>query len=63
MAHEINNPLAIIAGNTSLLEEMVKEQVNAIPDLEADTRMLEKIKKATNRCKHIVAALFVSPPR
>jgi len=60
VAHEINNPLAIIAGNTSLLEETVKEQATTIPDSEDKAKMLEKIKKATNRCKQIVAALFVS---
>ncbi|MBU1858240.1 MAG: PAS domain S-box protein, partial [Verrucomicrobia bacterium] len=60
VAHEINNPLAIIAGSTYVLEEMVNEQAATISDSEDKAKMLEKIKKATNRCKHIVAALFVS---
>jgi len=60
VAHEINNPLAIIAGNTFLLEETVKEQATTIPNSEDKARMLEKIKNATNRCKNIVASLFVS---
>jgi len=60
IAHEINNPIAVITLGTQQLKGMVKEQVAAASDLEADARMFEKIEKATNRCKKILAGLLVS---
>jgi len=59
VSHELNNPLAIIAGNTSLLEKMAKERVTTIPDSE-NAKRFEKIQKAINRCKIIMASLLVS---
>ncbi|MBU4212122.1 MAG: PAS domain S-box protein [Verrucomicrobia bacterium] len=60
VAHEINNPLSIIMSGTQHLEERIRKQISAIPDLEANTRMFEKVKNATNRCKIIVAGLLTS---
>ena len=59
VSHELNNPLAIIAGNTSLLEKMTKGQATTIPDSE-NAKRFEKIQKAINRCKTIMASLLVS---
>ncbi|MBU4289627.1 MAG: PAS domain S-box protein [Kiritimatiellae bacterium] len=60
VAHEINNPLAIIAAGTQYLEEMTKKQIPAIPGLNAEVRMFERVRNATNRCKTIVAGLLTS---
>ncbi|MDO9542422.1 MAG: ATP-binding protein [Kiritimatiellia bacterium] len=59
VAHEINNPLATIQLGARRLNGMIHNRVSAIPDLEAQARILEKIANATNRCTKIVAGLLV----
>ncbi len=47
VAHELNNPLAIVMGRASLLEE----KCDGLPELQADAR---RIREAANRCGRIV---------
>jgi len=47
VAHELNNPLAIVMGRASLLEEKCAE----LPDLRADA---QRIREAAERCGRIV---------
>ena len=47
VAHELNNPLAIVMGRASLLEE----KCEAHPDLQADA---QRIREAADRCGRIV---------
>ncbi|MBC7779709.1 MAG: PAS domain S-box protein [Proteobacteria bacterium] len=47
VAHEMNNPLAIVMGRASLLEE----KCEAFPELKADARL---IREAADRCGRIV---------
>jgi len=47
VAHELNNPLAIVMGRASLLEE----KCDALPELQADA---QRIREAAERCGRIV---------
>ena len=47
VAHELNNPLAIVLGRANLLEE----KCQALPDLQSDAR---RIREAAERCGRIV---------
>ena len=47
VAHELNNPLAIVMGRASLLEEKCEDQ----PELQADA---QRIREAAERCGRIV---------
>ena len=47
VAHELNNPLAIVMGRASLLEE----KCEALPELQADA---QRIREAAERCGRIV---------
>jgi len=53
VAHEINNPLAIIKGNISLVEE----RLSAFPGTEQMRDFIQRSDKALERIKNIVAGL------
>jgi len=53
IAHEINNPLAIAVGNTSLLEE----KIQAVAPSEEFARLLSKIKAAHSRISETITSL------
>ncbi len=56
MAHEINNPLAIIKGTMSLLQRTVSAGIGSFKDIEID---LEKIDSTVNRIVKIVNGLLM----
>jgi len=58
VAHEINNPLASILLSVQRISGMIKQQVSPTPDSEVYIRTLERVERATNRCKRIVAGLL-----
>ena len=52
VAHELNNPLAVVMGRASLLEEKCESaQATDLPQLQADARL---IREAAQRCAGIV---------
>jgi len=58
VAHEINNPLAIILLVEQSISGMLKKQVADIPDSKVYLGNLERVERAANRCKKIVSNLL-----
>ena len=59
VAHEINNPLAVIMSSIQMLLERIKKEGAANIDSNIYTKALDMTERATNRCRKIVAGLLV----
>ncbi|GAH32030.1 unnamed protein product, partial [marine sediment metagenome] len=59
VAHEINNPMASILIDVQRMSGMVKRQPSSIPDLKEYAKLLERMERATKRCKKVVAGLLI----
>jgi len=60
VAHELNNPLTSIMLNVQRLSILLKKQVADMPDLRIYAKGLERVERATKRCKEIVDSLLTS---
>jgi len=60
VAHELNNPLTSIMLNVQRLSILLKKQVADMPDLRIYAKGLERVERATERCKGIVDSLLTS---
>lgn len=58
IAHEINNPLAIISEEAGLMKDMMDPQFNLQPKLEEMTPHLDAIHEAVFRCRDITRKLL-----
>ncbi|MFP4529408.1 MAG: ATP-binding protein [Candidatus Kapaibacterium sp.] len=58
IAHEINNPLAIIASETGLIQDMISDEFGRLEDINEINPMLENINDATFRCREITRKLL-----
>ncbi len=57
IAHEINNPLGIILGNTQILLKELREK-GTVADPQEMSRLLTAIEEYTKRCTHVVNSLL-----
>jgi len=58
VAHEINNPLAIILSETGLMEDFLNPQLGGDFNREEFLTRLKSIKEETNRCRDIIHKLL-----
>ncbi|QEL26701.1 PAS domain S-box protein [Bosea sp. F3-2] len=58
VAHELNNPLAIVLGQATLLREILEEDDPATLDAAALAERCAKIENAANRCGRIVKSFL-----
>jgi len=58
VAHEINNPLAIIASETGLIKDMLNPETGLENSPEAIIKELDEIEKATYRAKNITGKIL-----
>ncbi|MFG1383860.1 PAS domain S-box protein [Xanthobacter versatilis] len=62
VAHELNNPLSVVTGQTMLLREQVLKEANVrsggLPTLEKVIQRCDRIETATHRCARIVRSFL-----
>ncbi|MFG1359900.1 PAS domain S-box protein [Xanthobacter pseudotagetidis] len=58
VAHELNNPLSVVAGQTMLLREQVQKEADAVPGLDRVLQRCDRIEAAAHRCARIVRSFL-----
>lgn len=58
VAHELNNPLSVVTGQTMLLREQVLKEARGLPRLEKVIQRCDRIETAAHRCARIVRSFL-----
>ncbi|MBI3990564.1 MAG: PAS domain-containing protein [Candidatus Omnitrophica bacterium] len=59
IAHELNNPLAVVSASSELLKEMAQDETfRGLKEFETFTRHLTRIEEQVYRCKEIIQSLL-----
>ncbi|MFG1376811.1 PAS domain S-box protein [Xanthobacter autotrophicus] len=58
VAHELNNPLSVVTGQTMLLREQVLKEAKGLPSLEKVVQRCDRIETAAHRCARIVRSFL-----
>lgn len=58
VAHELNNPLSVVTGQTMLLREQVIREANGLPGFEKVLQRCDRIEAAAHRCARIVRSFL-----
>lgn len=58
VAHELNNPLSVVTGQTMLLREQVLKEVGGGPAYEKVLQRCDRIETAAHRCARVVRAFL-----
>jgi len=58
VAHELNNPLSVVTGQTMMLREQMVRESNAQPTFDKMLQRCDRIETAANRCARIVRSFL-----